>query len=321
MARRGPAALAALLLASCAVLPASARPDGAVPAIGKTAPPGTCVPAGSWTSPTTGGSMPAGEVMARAAEAPVVLLGERHDAADHHRWQLDTVRALHALRPGMAIGLEMLPRPAQPALDRWVAGATDEATFLEESGWRRSWGFDPELYLPILRFARAERIPLIALNVDRELVRRVGREGWASVPPADRRGIGDPAPALPAYRTSLAGILADHMPAGQPGPDPARIDRFVEAQLLWDRAMAEALAREAGDGAPVVGLMGAGHVENGFGVPHQLHALGISGTVSLLPWDAGRPCAELTPGLADAVYGIEAGPDPAAAPQARRPAS
>lgn len=262
------------------------------------------MPEGAWVSPATGLAMPAAEILDRAAEAPVVLLGERHDSAADHRWQLDTLKALHARHPDMAIGIEMLPRAAQPALDRWVAGAIDEAAFLDESRWREAWGFDPELYLPILRFARTERVPLLALNVDRALVRRVGREGWAAIPPGERAGIGDPAPALPAYRAFLARTLADHgRPDGVP-PSPERLERFIDAQLLWDRAMAEALVAGAGGGRPVAGLMGAGHVEDGFGVPRQIAALGVAGTVSLVPWEAGRSCTELEPGLADAVYGV-----------------
>jgi uncharacterized iron-regulated protein len=306
--------LAAFLIASCAIGPDGPRPGGTgegegMP--GASAAAASCVPEGGWASPATRLPVPAGDVLGRASRASVVLLGERHDEAAHHRWQLDTLKRLHALRPDMAVGIEMLPRAAQPALDRWVAGITDEAAFLAESRWPEVWGFDPGLYLPILRFARAEGIPLLALNVDRDLVRRVGRQGWASVAPAERQGIGDPAPALPAYRDSLAAVLAGHIRHGGAGADRERLDRFVEAQLLWDRAMAQALAEGAGDGRLVAGLMGTGHVEAGFGVPHQLEDLGIAGTVSLLPWDAGRPCTELEPGLADAVYGIAAEPAPA----------
>jgi hypothetical protein len=51
--------------------------------------------------------------------------------------------------------------------------------------------------------------------------------------------------------------------------------------------------------------MGAGHLEHRDGVPAQLAALGAPRPLVLLPWDAARDCADLTPGLADAVFGIE----------------
>jgi hypothetical protein len=91
--------------------------------------------------------------------------------------------------------------------------------------------------------------------------------------------------------------------------DPA-FQRFSEAQLLWDRAMAEGLASaHKRTGALAVGIIGGGHLEDRHGVPHQLNALGIPDNVVLLPWAANRPCADLKPSLADAVFGVAAEPD------------
>jgi hypothetical protein len=72
--------------------------------------------------------------------------------------------------------------------------------------------------------------------------------------------------------------------------------------------MAEALAAAAKrPGAPlVVGVMGVGHIQQGFGVPHQLGALGLTDVVSLLPWDRSVSCKDLVAGLADAVFGVAA---------------
>src|ERR1022692_4443637 len=99
------------------------------------------------------------DAVAELSSKAVVLLGETHDDPTHHRWQLDTVDALFARRPDMALGFEMFPRRVQPMIDRWVQGKLDEASFLSEIDWPRIWGFDPELYLPLFRFARANRVP------------------------------------------------------------------------------------------------------------------------------------------------------------------
>jgi membrane-associated protease RseP (regulator of RpoE activity) len=100
-------------------------------------------------------------------------------------------------------------------------------------------------------------------------------------------------------------------PTSAIGKDAAEFRFFVESQITWDRAMAQALAgrldgRGAGERALVVGIMGGGHVRGGFGVPHQLRDLGVDNISVLLPVDAGRNCAELKPGLADAVFAIPA---------------
>ena len=69
----------------------------------------------------------------------MVLLGETHDNAAHHRWQLHTIAGLHALRPDLALGFEMFPRRIQPVLERWTNGALSEAAFLAEVEWERVW--------------------------------------------------------------------------------------------------------------------------------------------------------------------------------------
>ena len=78
-------------------------------------------PVGSWIVPG-GGKNIRHRSHRRAAKRSVVLLGEMHDNPEHHRWQLQTLAALHAVRPDMVIGFEMFPRRVQKALDQWVAG-------------------------------------------------------------------------------------------------------------------------------------------------------------------------------------------------------
>jgi len=80
--------------------------------------------------------------------------------------------------------------------------------------------------------------------------------------------------------------------------------RFVEAQLTWDRAMAEALAeaRQNFGNAVVVGILGSGHVAGGHGVPRQLRALGIYEPASLIPAAVDMACTLIGTGYADAIF-------------------
>ena len=179
------------------------------PAPARTGGPTGCVPAARWVVPATRRERAASEVIRDAARSRIVLLGELHDRADHHRWQLQTVAALAARRP-VVLGFEMFPRRTQAVLNRWVAGEFDAAALLRETDWPRVWGFPAPLYLPLFEFARMNRAPMRALNVDRALVSRVGREGWAAVPAGEREGVSDPAPPEPAYRSMLAEAMAAH---------------------------------------------------------------------------------------------------------------
>ncbi len=269
-----------------------------------------CAPARHWVSPAT--LRPVPDPTARPAPG-VFLLGEHHDSAADHAWQLASIQRLYAESPSIVLGFEMFPRAAQPVLDLWVAGQLSEADFLARTDWRHVWGFDPELYLPIFRFARDHHVPMRALNVSHRLVHLVSQRGWASVPAADREGIGTPAPPSAAYRQELAEVMSGH---GGPPMSPERLNHFVDAQLLWDRAMAEVLAAERArePGRRVVALMGAGHLENREGVPHQLEALGVGHPLVLIPVD--EACEPLGRDYADAVYTV--GPAVSAAPGAPR---
>jgi uncharacterized iron-regulated protein len=243
------------------------------------------------------------DAVAELSSKAVVLLGESHENPTHHRWQLDTVGALFGRRRDMALGFEMFPRRVQPVLDRWSAGELDEASFLSEVDWPRIWGFDPGLYLPLFRFAQTNRLPVVALNVDRETRRRAGAEKFAAIPAAEREGVGEPAPPSSAYRDRLLTWFKRH-PGG--AADPAHFGRFVRVQLFWDRAMAEAIAgaRRGRGRALVIGIMGSGHVEYGDGVPRQLAALGERDVAAALPWPASAKCPAGDPPVADFLFGV-----------------
>jgi hypothetical protein len=206
----------------------------------------------------------------------------------------------------MVLGFEMFPRRVQSVLDRWSKGELNEAAFLREVDWSRIWGFDAELYLPLFHFARMHRLPMLALNVDWETNRRIAEQGL-TVPSSEREGVGDPAPASPSYRDRLFEAFKQHPDrSDDASTDSEQFSRFVQAQLFWDRAMAEVIAdARLNERRPlVVGIMGSGHVEYSYGVPRQLAALGVDDVATALPWHAGADCPPQDPRIADVLFGL-----------------
>jgi len=303
------------LLCACAAVPGSGSGNSSATVA-------ACPPApGEWRQPETGRTVTLDALLDTLSGRPAVLLGETHTSPEDHRWQLHTLAALHGRTANMVMGFEAFPRRLQPVLDRWVAGEIEERAFLEQSEWDDVWGFPPPLYMPLFDFARMHRIPMVALNVERSLVARIGKEGWDAVPAEAREGIGRPAPADPSYIAALSRVhkahpntMGDRAFATSPEADAASpaFRRFIEAQLTWDRAMAEAIATaHARPGNPlVVAIVGRGHAEYGFGIPHQMADLGLKGAAVLVTWPSGRDCAELLlddgTAVADAVFGITA---------------
>lgn len=275
-----------------------------------------------WLEPNSGDVIATADLLASLNDSRIVLLGESHTTAADHRWQAYMLAALHARNANTVVGFEMLPREKQSVLDAWSAGELTEQEFLEQSDWRKVWGYEAGYYLPLLHFARLHRLPTLALNIDRELVSKVGREGWQALAEEQRMGLSDPAPASEAYRESLAQLYALkqsmrseslHGQEDQAEPDLDAIKsssgfaNFVDAQLTWDRAMAEALAaaHRRDPRALVVGIVGRGHLEFGYGIPHQLADMGIDKVDVLLPQAASENCDPLPADLASAVFVVD----------------
>ncbi|ARO14624.1 protein of unknown function DUF399 [Ketogulonicigenium robustum] len=240
-------------------------------------------------------------IMARAARADAVLLGERHDRPDHHLWQAYVVAGLAAHRP-VVVGFEMFPARLNAVLAEWVNGELDEAAFLEKAEWGTVWGFDADLYMPIFRLCRALGLPMAGLNVPRALVRAVGESGWDGIEPADRAGLTPAAPSPMAYRQFIFDLTGGGRPdrKAQSAADPA-FDRFIRAQEVWDRAFATHIVQAKADhpDALVVGIIGMGHLQFGGGVGFQLGTLGLQDSLALLPVAEGD--AMPAPGAADGV--------------------
>ena len=284
-----------------------------------------CVPQGEWVT-SQGKTLDKNNVMNTLSKTKVVLLGEDHDNPEHHRWQLHTMAGIYAYQSNMALGFESFPRSAQKYLDQWVAGEIEEKEFLEAVEWDKVWRFDKDFYMPMFYFARMNKIPMYALNVERKLVSMVSQQGWDSIDEKTREGVTKPASPSLEYLEILAGVYAQHLPKhDSPNPheknaenselseeefrkimDMPGFRRFVDGQTVWDRAMAEkihqAITRDKY--AIVIGIMGAGHIMGDYGVPHQLNDLGTESISTLMAWDGTIECAELKNGTVDIAYGI-----------------
>ena len=191
---------------------------------------------------------------------PVVLLGEVHDNAEHHRVQAEAVAAL---RP-RALVFEMLS-PEQAALVT-PALRNDPAALAAALRWETSGWPDFAMYHPI--FLAAPEAQVFGAALPRDQVRSAFVSGAAAAlgPDAARYGL-DRAlePADQAAREALqqqahCGALPDTMLPG-----------MVEAQRLRDAALARAVVQAmAATGGPVAVITGTGHVRKDQGIPAAL---------------------------------------------------
>lgn len=205
-------------------------------------------------------------------QADVIYLGEIHDRPEHHQAQLEILQTLHAENPDLAIGMEMFQRPYQEAIDRYLAGELSEAEFLEQTEYETRWGFPWELYAPILHFAKAHQIPVIALNAPSEALRQVATGGFENIA-AEYRDFVPPIEQMRTdnefYRQQLKEIY-DRYHEGEGSSD--NFEYFFQAQVLWDETMADRVAAFVMENpqTQLVVLAGQGHIAYGDGIPDRV---------------------------------------------------
>lgn len=248
---------------------------------------------------------------ARLAKSRVIYIGEKHDAPAHHQVQLEILE--RAARLGtVAVGLEMIQRPFQPALDVFMRDR-DEAALTAGVEWESRWGYDFRLYRPIFRWAVERGIPLVALNARKELTRAVARKGLEGIPAELRSELPKLDLSHPAHRTRIGMVFAEHVaPHGG-----LELDDFYAAQVVWDETMAETVARALGARSSpqrMVVLAGAGHVRYGEGIPQRAARRGARPALTILPLELSEGVSLVGSGIADVLWVFEAEGGPSKTP-------
>ncbi len=208
----------------------------------------------------------------RLSASRVVYVGEQHNRYADHLNQLAILRGLYDRHPDLALGVEFFQQPFQRYLDDYVAGRIPEKEMLRRTEYFSRWRYDYRFYRPILRFARAKGIPVLALNPPREWVDQVAEGGVASLSPAIRRRLPEMDASDPAYRERLRKVFAYHRGRRGAGKGADGFGHFLEAQLLWDEGMAARAAAwlRAHPGRHLLILAGSGHLEYRQGIPSRL---------------------------------------------------
>lgn len=183
------------------------------------------------------------ELWDRLAESPAVCFGEYHDVPAHHYAEtraLDALaaRAEHDCRP-FAVGYEMFQRPYQAPLSAFVAGELGEQAFLAQTEYATRWGYDFALYRPLLERTRGQQLPALALNMQREITRTIGRTGIESLTDEERALLPELVLDDEEHRTfifGLFGVLPEHA-------EEFGLENVYVAQTVWDETMADTSAR------------------------------------------------------------------------------
>lgn len=234
---------------------------------------------GQVLSAKTGRPVSLNEWLEGLAGYDVIYLGEEHHNQSHIEAALRVLQVLvnRGRRPVLA--MEMFDWQGQPALDGYLLSKEPaRLEFLEQVGWKRTWGGAFEDYEPLVQFAKDQRLPVLAMNPPKPLIRQVAKLGLAqATDQPEWRQWGMEQETIvddPAYRSRILSQLQ----ACHGGGAPEDYQTMYDASMVRDEGMAKTVAaavnrlRAGGDRTqgPVVSYTGGGHVQYRLPVPNRV---------------------------------------------------
>lgn len=220
--------------------------------------------------PTQGRYLSFGEFIDRLMEADAICVGETHDSDLHHKVQLQIIKAIFARDERLGVGMEMFQKPYQQEIDRFFKGDIGEEEFLKTSEYSKRWGFDWNLYRPIVEFCRHNQIPLAGLNFSLELRKRLSDVGHAKLTEEEKKTLGPIDFTVKEHRDYWYDRLAKmHGPAANVPED--RKERTYQVMTAWDEFMGATAAgfQKERNLKRMVILAGSGHIDRWFGIPQR----------------------------------------------------
>jgi len=211
-------------------------------------------------------------LLSAAERSDLILIGEVHDSKVHHDIQLAVIRSLWTKKVPLSIGVEMIQSDSQKQLDDWTLGRISEKDF--EAVFAANWSQDWRLYRDIFMFARENQIPMVAINLPKDIVKKVSREGYQSLSAEEKKNLPEGTscdlknPHTEFLRQSFKDVFK-HVTNNKV------FDYFCEAQTLRNSGMAMTITRYAKKHPErkIIALAGIWHaVRNA--IPEQLQRNG-----------------------------------------------
>ena len=196
----------------------------------------------------------------------VIFFGEEHDSRVAHEGELTLLTELAGRDTSLVLALEMFERDVQDALNAYLEGTIPEDKFLELA---RPWPNYQEDYRPLVEFAKAWGIPVIAANVPRRTA-----AGVAMADAISSDVVGKDSIYLPLnlhldseeYYEHFAALMKK-MPTLAPMKELS-VGALYKAQVLKDAVMAASL--EPFLDHCILFCCGRFHSDYHLGIPYQL---------------------------------------------------
>ncbi len=194
----------------------------------------------------------------KIADADIIMFGELHNNSISHWLELEVAKAIYAKRGSdLLIGAEMYEADQQLIINEYLDGSVKYKYFKDQA---RLWPNDKTDYYPILKFAKENKIPMIATNVPRRYAAIVNKGSLAALDSLSDEAKSYIAP-LPIQYFADAKCYTE-MLAAMGGHKSARMTNIIKAQALKDATMAHFILENWKEGKCFYHFNGSYHSDN-----------------------------------------------------------
>jgi uncharacterized iron-regulated protein len=198
------------------------------------------------------------KLLRQAQDADVILFGEFHDNPIIHWLQLELTEDLFELDSNLVLGAEMMESDNQLIIDEYLAGYYNAKKLISES---KTWPNFETDYLPLLDFAKENKLEFIATNIPRRyasMVYNFGLDTLESLTEQAKTYI----PPLPIRIDTTLANYQEMLAMGM-GHGGANLPK---SQALKDATMAYFISQNILEGETFVHYHGAFHSKNYEGI-------------------------------------------------------
>lgn len=220
----------------------------------------------------SGKSLSLAKMASQLKKADVVFFGEYHDNTIIHELQAQLLPLIYKSKKKLIVSFEMFERDVQADVDAYLAGRISEEEFLEHS---RPWPNYFTDYRPLLEFAKAKKLRVIAANIPRWIAGKVARGSLAALDDLDFSDRMNVAIHIDISEGEYKDIFLATMQANgmhNGFGDEQLYERMYQAQCVKDDTMAESIAQyiERHPKHSIIHFNGDFHSARGLGTVERL---------------------------------------------------
>lgn len=118
------------------------------------------------------------ELAKNLSKEHLIFFGEFHDDSTIHSFQNQLFQLIYQYNKNLSLSMEMFERDVQPLLNEYLNGKISNEEFLKNS---RPWPDYQKFYMPMVEFAKNNKLDVLAANIPRKYAAQFVKEGMTGI--------------------------------------------------------------------------------------------------------------------------------------------